>query len=399
MRPFVFVLVVLSTVSSFTSFAQRPDDTGTVSGRVFASDTNGPARLASVLLVPAVEPVIPRATVKGNDVVEAGPARRLEQTGLDGSFVITHVRPGSYYVVAEKPGYLPPLSIFTREQLNKPDEVTAKLMARLLTPVTVTANHSTAVEVRIHRGASLSGSVLYDDGSPASGVIIRIWQRTKEGKWEHRSGDPVGGFTQVNVDDQGRYRLVGLPDGEYLLQADVQLQDVYVNGVFGGGNTGWSSSTRYSMNVFYGDAYRTSKAKPVKVAEGEDRPNLDIMIRLSEMHMLSGSVLAPDGHVANAAKVALLWNDDKSEFVSTSVNATDNAFHFDFVPDGEYTLRITEAHDVTRTDVPNCRECVPPFHTEEKIVRSFGSVEQPVVLHSDIQAMAVTVQPAEATTK
>ena len=131
-----------------------------------------------MLLVPAVEPGIPHTTVKGKDIVETGPARRLEQTGLDGSFVVSHVQPGSYYVVAEKTGYLPPLSIFTREQLNKPDEETAKLMARLLTPVTVTANHSTAVEVHIQRGASLSGSVLYDDGSPASGVIVRIWQRS-----------------------------------------------------------------------------------------------------------------------------------------------------------------------------------------------------------------------------
>lgn len=382
--------------SSLSCLAQRPEETGTVIGRVIASDTNGPARLASVLLIPTMEPVASPSSSKAAEPADAGPARPVEQTGLDGTFSITRVRPGTYYVVAEKAGYLAPLSMFTRSQLNKPDEATAKVMARLLTPVTVTANRSTAVEVRMQRGAALSGNVLYDDGSPASGVLLRLWQRDKEGKWVQRSGDPVGGMTQVSVDDQGHYRFAGLPEGEYLLQADVLLQDVYVNGLFGSSASGWSSNTRYSLNVFYGDAYRTSKAKAVRVGDAEERHGLDLTIRLAEMHKLSGSVLAPDGHVANAASVALLWNDDKSELVSTSVRAADNTFSFDFVPDGEYTLRVTDARDVTRVDVPNCPNCVPPFHTEDKTVRTFGSAEQPVVLHTDVQALTVTVQPAAA---
>ncbi len=95
------------------------------------------------------------------------------QTLLDGSFALTGVQPGSCYVVAEASGYLSPLSEFTREQINKPDEGTARKMAQLMPLVAVTAGHTTAADLRLYRAGVISGSVRFDDGGPYAGASLR----------------------------------------------------------------------------------------------------------------------------------------------------------------------------------------------------------------------------------
>lgn len=97
----------------------------------------------------------------------------------------------------------------------------------------------------------------------------------------------------------------------------------------------------------------------------------------------------------NAAKVSLLWKDDRSELVSTEVRAEDNTFQFEYVPDGEYILAVTDAKDVLRTEVQNCRGCFPPSHTEIKTLRSFGGAEQPLAVHVDLQTVVAPVPPAQ----
>ena len=94
------------------------------------------------------------------------PVILLAETQIDGSFSVPNVRPGEYYVIVEKLGYMSPLSQLTREALNHPTKEDALLMARLLTPVSVGANRTSNVEVRLLRGAVLAGTVRFADGTP-----------------------------------------------------------------------------------------------------------------------------------------------------------------------------------------------------------------------------------------
>lgn len=396
--PALLSALALMLCGSLQLAAQRPEsETGSVTGRVLCADTNGPARMASVVLVPIFDTsFLPKPGSPKDAEPPREPVTRIVETGLDGTFVVPKVRPGNYYVVAQKNGYLQPLSLVTREQMNKPDDATIKLIARLMTPATVVANRGTQVEARLFRGGAVSGTVRYDDGSPLIGSSVGVYSKDKSGKWIAYNGRPVSGSGSMETDDLGRYRLSGLPAGEYLVRTSLNLEDVIVNHVFGGVTSAWSS-TRYSLDLFYGNTYRTHDAKPVKLGEGEEAGGLDMTVRLQEMHGLSGTVVQAGGQPVNAAKVALLWNDDdKTQFVSTQVRAEDNAFHFDYVPEGEYTLRVTEAREVARTELPNCPQCVPPTHTEEKTIRNFGNAEQPLVLHTDMQAISVTVPATPA---
>lgn len=101
-----------------------PVVTGSVTGRVICSDTNGPARFANVILQPVVGPK-PVLTEKQGGGTEQHETMKIVQTGLDGSFSISKVRPG---VIAEKAGYRSSLEI-SREEMDHPSEQVAKKMA------------------------------------------------------------------------------------------------------------------------------------------------------------------------------------------------------------------------------------------------------------------------------
>ena len=92
----------------------------------------------------------------------------LQTVSLDGSFSIPAVPQGRYYVIAEQDGYISPLSLFTRAQLNDPDEAVQQKIARYITTISVTAGHTTQAEVTLIRGAVIAGTVRFEDGAPAN---------------------------------------------------------------------------------------------------------------------------------------------------------------------------------------------------------------------------------------
>ncbi len=367
---------------------------GTVTGHVFCSDTRLPARIASVVLQPVVDLTSPALRSPDSHDGKSESVTTVTQTLLDGSFTIPNVHPGNYYVIAEKLGYLSPLAQLSRADLNHPDKAAATLMADLLTPVTVVANRTSTVEVRLLKGASISGVVRFDDGAAAVNSPVSLLRADASGKWSSfRSKLLAGPFGQITTDDGGHYRLVGLPAGKYLVKATLEVDDVVVNHVFNEGGSS-SSNTRYSLDIYSGGAIRQRDAKSVDIADGEDSVLPDIEIPLSKLHAVSGSVLeAETGGTVNAAHIAIVYTDDKTQLVSTEISKDDNSFHLLYVPEGEYTLSITNAREVTRFEVPTCPQCVPPTHTEEKTLRSFGDADQPLVIHSDVNGLLVSVPP------
>ena len=350
---FIRTAVVILFLTAYCS-AQQPEvaATGTVTGRVICADTNLPARLAHVVLQPVVDntPIVKIAGGKDRPRIVA---TTLVETLLDGSFTVPNVGPGDYYVFVEKPGYISPLALVSREDLNHPSSSTADLIARFLTPVSVAANRTSTVEVRILKGASISGTVTFDDGSPNPNTGIELMTRDKTGKWASFRAKPLGSFGPNSTDDQGHYRVSGLPRGEYLVKTTLALSDIAVDRVFGEERS-FSNNTRYSLDIFSGGGLRQRDAKPVKLEEGEESGAVDIAIPISKLHAVSGSVIeAGTGHVINSGSVAIVYPDDNTQLVSTEISKDDNAFHFYFVPEGEYTLKVTRAREVSREEISN----------------------------------------------
>lgn len=365
---------------------QQIQHTGTVTGHVFCADTHLPARLASVYLLPAVSPNTSREAA--TDVL---------QTVLDGSFTIPDVRPGNYYVIAEQPGYLSPLAQFPREALNHPDKATLALMAQFLTPVTITANKISTVQVTIIRGASVSGVVRFDDGSLSVNTRISLLHQDSSGKWALFRAGTVA--TAALSDDRGAFRISGLPAGKYLVKASLEMQNLVTTGIVSD-NGGVAAHPGYSLTLFSGGATRPKDANTFELSSGEDLTLPEFEIPLARLHTVTGTLLVGEtGVPANAGTVTLLYPDDQTELTSTAVSKDDSAFHFLYVPDGNYLLTVTDARQVSRAEFNNCEACMFPTRTVERTLRTFGDAQQPIAIQNDITGLTVTVPPTPAPSK
>ena len=75
----------------------------------------------------------------------------------------------------------------------------------------------------------------------------------------------------------------------------------------------------------------------------------------------------------------------------------DRQFHFPYVPEGNYTLAVDGARDVTEVEVPNPPGLTPRSHLEDKTVRQYGTAKQPLLVQSDVDGVLATVPEASKT--
>ena len=316
MRKSGLVLVGVA-VFCFVAYAQKPAATGTVTGLVTCADTNGPARLAIVVLrpVPTAKSADPTAASKAVE------ARRV-LTLLDGSFSIPRVAPGTYLVLASMAGYISPLAVLgvSNEDLLEPTGELRKRIVDRVPTITVDANGTASVNISLERAAAVSGTILYDDGSPAPGVEVRLRER-KEGKWvpvHNVAGDGMGSGNSA-TDDHGNYRITGLPPlKEAIVETDLGIQNSTLQFSKDGFSTNGGPS--FTLAFYSGSALRLSDAKPFQLATGEERSGEDVSLPISKLHKVQGVLLSKrDEHVLNKGSVSLLFADDRTQLGSTEI--------------------------------------------------------------------------------
>lgn len=385
---------LMTAVSSLVCAAalsaqQKPAAGATVSGHVYCADTNTPARMATVTLQPAnyLDALAPG---KEKHVTADGEA---VQTLLDGSFVLHNVAPGTYYVVASQQGYISPLAqLYVPQSDHSAPEGDATKKPRIAAPrITVQSNLPVAVNVTLQRGAAVSGTILYDDGSPASNIGLTVLVRHKD-QWVSIPSSPIGNTSyRAGTDDLGNYRISGLPAGEYLFKGSLSLsQSTYRTDEHGG--TSMSMHSVYSLDVYSGGKTRRKDATPFTVSPGEERRGEDLEIPLSKLHTVRGNLIAAhDGHVLNGGRVSLLYADDKSIAANAALSKDEDGFTFSFVPEGDYILHVDAASDNDYVEVPNRDGNWPPSTTTTRVLRSYGQTDQPIHVGGDVSGLTVSV--------
>jgi hypothetical protein len=315
------------------------------------------------------------------------------QTLLDGTFSIPQVAPGTYYVMASTPGYISPLAKLgiKPDELLKPDDDLRKSLLAEVPTVTVQGNLGASVNISLERGAAASGTILFDDGSPAPGVEVRLLTHKKD-KWvpvETGSADGMSGGGG-RTDDHGNYRISGVPAAEecvieVTLSASSSTSYVSANGM------SMSSDNQFNLRFYSGGAFRPSKAKPFALKLGDDRPGEDIVLPLAKLHKVQGAVTAQkDGHILNKASLELLFADDKSEMGKTSLNK-DFDFSFAFVPEGDYLLRASGASDVQFDETPNPPGSFPPTHISTRVLHDYAPADVSIHVDGDLLDLTVAV--------
>lgn len=142
------------------------------------------------------------------------------------------------------------------------------------------------IVLTVRRGGTIRGTITDEFGDPVSGSVIVIDPvRPNQGLTGEiiavavrYDGGLVAGRGLVPTDARGRYRVTGLPPGEYLLgvaandgviaRVEVQFQDY-------GGNL----RRLARANVFYPGVPVASRASRIPVSEGTDAANIDLVVR------------------------------------------------------------------------------------------------------------------------
>jgi len=388
--------------------------TGTVSGYVTCSDTRLPARIASVVLQPVVTPDVAGVPVGAGSATQTS----IVQTMMDGSFTISKVAPGDYYLVAELPGYISPLSVFSRDELNHPTKQMFDLMATLLTPISVTPNGTTRANVSLIKGATITGAVRYEDGSADEGSRVQLMRKNARGAMAAYA--PITLTSErTTTDDQGRFHFAGLPPGEYTLNTVLAVGSMEVTGDVTAMHVGmnYKPTGPSWLTIYFGNVFRQTDSKRITVAGAETVGGQDIVIELSKMHSVSGTVLDQStGAAVNQARVQIVLPG--GAVGDTPIGKTDvgedGTFRFPFVPEGTYMLVVSGARQVTHDQVPMDMTKLPPgmkfffvdgsdgstpMTSVDKIQREYATVKQPIIVHSDMTDVQVPLSARDPGSK
>ena len=323
------IALVVFAAAHYPAGAQTQSGTGGLNGQVFCSDTQKPARFAMVSLVPDV--TVPADETNNR---RRGYGASSTNTAADGSFSMKDVPAGVYDVQVMMPGYVQPV-----RQLNMYADAEPQLrqvFINMLTRVTIEAGQTANANVTAYRGADLIGSVYYDDGSPAGGISVSALLSTTGGSASDAASSSsasgpgsaasnlraIGSNSQT--DDRGRYHISGLADGTYSVQALPRSGGLFP--------------------VFLGNTIDRTKSASVTVRSGEERAGLDLILNISDLHRVRGTVTSPDNHALPNTTVSLtLANSTASQLSATT--GPDGSFLFAAVPDGKFTVAISGAFD------------------------------------------------------
>jgi hypothetical protein len=408
-RASCFVSIAVAALLDSSSFAHAQSSSpvaaagGTVTGHVTCGDTQRPARFALVILfgVPAeITPEVkPDPASNANTTVvskKVMDALSMVQTltDVDGSFVASGVAPGDYYVFGSVPGYLAPGNIVRAAYEAGAD--LSKLISGIPMVHVVSERHAEA-NLTVERGAAVSGNVMWDDGSPATRVMVSVVS-TPFKKEELPPQFGMLGFNNMEVlfaisDDVGHFRIVGLAPGEYLVKGSLETRSRFA---MQNGTINSKGTVDSPLIVFAPAAFHKTDAKAITLHTGEERNGVEMTINLAGMHSVSGRVASmEDHHGINDGWVKLEDTQDKEFSRTTSIDAN-GEFNVTFVPPGTYNLLVTNARDTE----PSKEKQKDTFQFPDITVRSYQDGKQAVVVtDSDVTGQNVELVPLKTVKK
>ena len=150
------------------------------------------------------------------------------------------------------------------------------------------------------------------------------------------------------------------------------------------------------LAVYYGDVFLEKDAKPIKLTDGEEYPDADMIIPLSKLHTITGSLVNISGQAVNSGKVALYTAADNIEMDAAFVLEDDGTFYIDLVPDGAYIVRVSDAHNVNRQIVRDPQNPNTIEDVQRNTIATYGDYQGPLQVAGDITGLTITVPDKRA---
>ena len=237
-------------------------------GQIVAADNGTPIRRAQVR-------------------VSSAEARegRLAATDAQGRFEIKELPAGRYTVTASKGGF-----VSLQYGQRRPSESG--------TPIELSDGQTLdKLQIALPRGSVLGGRITDEFGEPVANASV-IAMRYSYAAGGRRLTAAAGSNSRDTTDDQGHFRLFGLPPGDYFVSAT--LRSGAAEATDPAGETSGYASTYYPGTANIAEAAR------VTLAVSQENTSVSFGLIATKLVRVSGTVLSSDGSPATGATVMLM---------------------------------------------------------------------------------------------
>jgi hypothetical protein len=269
---------------------------------------------------------------------------------------------------------LQPKSIFQRAYNSSSDP---KVIDQGLPLIHVSAQVQSQADISLQRGGAISGTLRFEDGTAVANAMVIL----------AAAGDPPAQLPDsvysmisassapdeglhANTDDRGHYRIAGVPDGRYVVQAAVTTftQAAVHNGQLDQGAIG----ADYPLMVYAPSSFHKADAEVLTFKAPEEHSDEDLTVGLDKLYSITGQVISAADHQGiGMGSVWLADPNDKSFARSTELDSRGN-FILNFVPQGSYEIGM---------------DASPRFQEGSQTV---------LVTDSDVTAPALVLSPVKA---
>ena len=368
---------------------------GGISGKVMCADTHTPARGARIMVMAA------SAFGEGEEKETNPGPPQMAITALDGSFRVPHVSPGDYFILVFASGYLSPLDgvMVSNTKDSAQQRSVGALLKEKAPKVSIHGQETARVDVELQRGATLTGRVVYSDGSPAAQLPVQL-QKPEPAKSQGKSEDLIDAGAMLGemfhqspiTDDQGHFRISGIPGGRYRLavtqkfeQSTNLAEDLMVQF-----NPGINKNDR--LTIYSGNTLHQKDAKIYELRAGETLDGVEIILPLTGLHSIQGVATGKDGTPLNFGLLSLSDTADPTISFHTNIRAG-GEFRFSGIPEGIYEMKITRGgvlENPPQYEFPD--EAFSAMQDQFKPIRAFAETKVAVTVQTtDIDNLAVTL--------
>lgn len=267
---------------------------------------------------------IPRASVEIRTTMPTGVQDLRNSTRVnaddEGNFAADGVPPGTYYVIAQKPG-------FVNEYYG------SRTVGATGAPLVLKEGQTVSnIVIKMTPQSVISGTVTNPDGDPVEGTTVTLLRITYA---QVRKGLSLVSSSRTN--DRGEFRVANVAPGRYYLTAGASEFEAFVDKP-----TEKNQAAERLVTTYHPSALTVPTAKLIEVSAGADLSNTNIRMRREKTYTIRATAVDQNGGpIPNAALVI----QDKSGTSTSSIaqvvaplRSADGKFEFSGLLPGNYTI-------------------------------------------------------------